>query len=400
MAELAAAQPGEVFTQAVAPLIAAFEDPTPGLLSSAVLALGAIGQSALLPLISALRAPGAHTREGASRSIGRLRHNAIEPAYLRLAVDPLVVLLNDSHESVRLAAAWTLGRLGPYLETAQRGLPTQFLIRSLKDPSPEVREAAGSALGRMGDGQAIPPLISAMEDHSTAVRKIASESLEALGWQPAESSETALFRVARQDWQHAIATGAAAIPALVHILKSSDRAASISAIQTLGQIPSPDVIDPLVTALKSPDEYIRAAAASAIEAAGAAEALGKIGDSRAVKPLLELLTSDSETTQQTATLALGAIGDVQAIEPLIQLLRSSERQVRTAAASALLDMYRSRKLDVNQKRKILEQKDRIINRHSDSATHQDENKAGDWHSDHSIHEDLGIGLDFPTSMYH
>ena len=540
LADLANAQPGDSIHQSIEPLIKAFEDSDPSVLSAAVQALSAIGQPAVLALISALRAPGEHTREGAARAIGRLGAAAIEPAYLRLAADPLVTLLRDAVMPVRRAAAWALGRVGPRLETAQRSLPMESLTQCLRDPSAEVREATVSALGRFGDGKAIKPLEASLEDSSAAVRKIASESLTSLGWQPVTPAETALFRIARQDWEGAIASGQEAIPALIRVLDSSDSTARLSAIRVLGRTASPDAIGPLISSLKDPDEGIRAAAATALESVGApeaiehllqavrdkdrnvrkavvralghtndpraatviitllrthetdmqeiasqalvnlgtsaiadliavlsetdsllresvpailvrigapavpplltalrdapvpanqsaafilgeirdsravwpliaalqtpeltlsaVEALGKIGDSRAVKPLMDLLNSYSEAIQQAVTLALGAIGDPQSIDSLIQLLRAGDRKIRTDAANALIDMYRSRKLDLSQKRKILEQQDRISDHHSDSGTHQDENRADDWHSDRSLHEDRGIGLDFPNNM--
>jgi HEAT repeat protein len=266
------------------------------------------------------------------------------------------------------------------------------LLKALHDKDREVRKAVARALGHTDDPRASAAIANMLRSHEADMVAAVSEAMVNLGscavpdlikmlGEPdalvLESVPAILIRI-----------GSPAVNPLVEMLRDALPPASTHATSILGEIRDPNAVWPLVNALKNPDLTIIAA-----------EALGKIGDQRAVRSLMELLSSYSEGVQRSATLALGAIGDPQAVEPLIQLLRSGERKVRTAAAAALLDMYRSRKLDVNQKRKILEQKDRITDQHSDSSTHQDENKSGDWHSDHIMHEDRGIGLDFPTSMF-
>ena len=51
-----------------------------------------------------------------------------------------------------------------------------------------------------------------------------------------------------------------------------------------------------------------------------AEALGKIGDLRAVDPLLELLKDDHMGPRSNAAEALGELKDTRAVEPLISTL--------------------------------------------------------------------------------
>lgn len=65
---------------------------------------------------------------------------------------------------------------------------------------------------------------------------------------------------------------------------------------------------------------------------GAALALGKIGDAKAVMHLINVLKSDRSTS---ATVALGKIGDTRAVKPLIKALKDKDHGVRKAAALAL-----------------------------------------------------------------
>ena len=76
----------------------------------------------------------------------------------------------------------------------------------------------------------------------------------------------------------------------------------------------------------------------------AANALGKIGDSRAVGPLIRALNDSDSRIRSWAATSLFKIGE-PAIEPLIKALNDSESEVRSAAAKALGDIgdYRAMK---------------------------------------------------------
>ena len=66
----------------------------------------------------------------------------------------------------------------------------------------------------------------------------------------------------------------------------------------------------------------------------AANALGRIGDIRAVEPLIEALKDEDKEVRMEAADALGLIGDTRAIDPLQQLLED-ESGVRNHAANAI-----------------------------------------------------------------
>ena len=67
----------------------------------------------------------------------------------------------------------------------------------------------------------------------------------------------------------------------------------------------------------------------------AAEALGKIGDKRAVAPLCAALKDSDMRVRDRAAMALGEIGDARAVEPLCAALKDSYVDVRMSAAAAL-----------------------------------------------------------------
>jgi hypothetical protein len=98
-------------------------------------------------------------------------------------------------------------------------------------------------------------------------------------------------------------------------------------VEILASIGKP-AVKPLVTQLRSRDPLVRRQSA---------EALGEIGDPRAVAPLIDLLSDPDALIRRHAVEALGKIQDPRAVGPLAGILRNSEEQwhVRSSAASAL-----------------------------------------------------------------
>ncbi len=254
-------------------LVAALDDTDYPVTSAAIQALAAVGYPAILTLISSLRAPEERIREGSARALGRIGSEITEPAYLRLPIDPLVGALKDASLTVRRAAAWALGRVGPRLDSIQRSLPVENLILALRDPAPEVREMAAASLGRMGEGRSIRPLVGMLEDNLASVRKTTAEALEALGWHPTNTAEQGVYFVAVQQWDRAVTAGADAAPALIRATQDRNSDIRNEAVRALGKLGSARVIDPLIQALHDTDNSVRKSAAEALEQAGAPQAL-------------------------------------------------------------------------------------------------------------------------------
>lgn len=84
-----------------------------------------------------------------------------------------------------------------------------------------------------------------------------------------------------------------------------------------------------IKGLSSQDDYVRMHAALA---------LGKLKSSRAVRPLITALESDSKkTVRGPAAWALGEIRDKQAIGPLTRALSDKDELVKASAAAALVN---------------------------------------------------------------
>ena len=116
------------------------------------------------------------------------------------------------------------------------------------------------------------------------------------------------------------------IAGLCHLLEHKDPEVQYEAAEALGNLGDEKAVGPLITALKR-DEF------SGVRWK-AAEALSKIGNP-AVEMLIATLQYPDDDVRWKAAIALGEIGNADAIAPLIQLLSDEDRFVKSRAAHAL-----------------------------------------------------------------
>jgi HEAT repeat protein len=178
-----------------------------------------------------------------------------------------------------------------------------------------------------------------------------------------------------------------------------------AAVESLGNIRDDRAVEPLINTLKDHEQDVRQAAA---------EALGKLGDTRAVEPLIDTLKEDNQgmhdavvaalvkigspavvvlisrlkdgVEPQVMAEALGKIGDPRAVQPLLDYLDIE----RKTAAYALVNIYQSGKLDDQSKQKILWSRNKISqNDHYDMVF-----KDCDLHSEHDDRGFAGININW------
>jgi len=115
-----------------------------------------------------------------------------------------------------------------------------------------------------------------------------------------------------------------------------DPSSRAEAARALGSIGDTRSVDPLIHSLKDPDRSVRFTAA---------ESLGRIGDARAVQELSDALADKDWYVRLHAATALGDIGNAGAVEPLIRALKDAEKAVREWSARALGSIRDSRALE-------------------------------------------------------
>ncbi|WP_162605162.1 HEAT repeat domain-containing protein [Geomonas oryzae] len=117
--------------------------------------------------------------------------------------------------------------------------------------------------------------------------------------------------------------GGEAVPCLSRLLSDGDEEIRNFSAVMLGDIGSRDAVKDLIAALTDPDSNV---------SHSAAEALGKIGDRSALVPLLELLKGDF-WLQYPAVCAIGELRDYRAVPHLLPLL--GDEMLRGAVVEAL-----------------------------------------------------------------
>jgi HEAT repeat protein len=115
---------------------------------------------------------------------------------------------------------------------------------------------------------------------------------------------------------------------LLSDLRNFDKEKRRTAVMKLGMVGGDEAIRALIMAVKNNHEDL-------IVRGRAALMLGKLGDPRAVQPLIQALDAPGLQTPLNAAQALGKLGDPRAIPSLLDLLQSGNEKVRDAALVSL-----------------------------------------------------------------
>ncbi len=114
------------------------------------------------------------------------------------------------------------------------------------------------------------------------------------------------------------------VPALLAALDIPDRRVQGLVATVLGRLGDRRAVLPLIDLLRSAKPGTRTDVFDTFAnvRAQAAEALGLLGDRQAVEPLIEALADEDAVTRGKAAQALGRLRDLRAVEPLIASLRA------------------------------------------------------------------------------
>ncbi|HEY3412344.1 MAG TPA: MFS transporter [Armatimonadota bacterium] len=260
---------------------------------------------ALIPLLRSLSEPRSEDvrdvlgRMASSSPMGTLKH----VRRIRGASEP----------GVRARSARALGHM-----KARIGF--EELVEALDDPVLAVRRQAALALGEMEDTRAIEPLLAALNNPGAGIRVQAVVSLGKLG---DDRAAIAIIRAMEEDGGHDSAFTQAAAQAiaklgtsqaaetLLEIAEEPEHPARAAAIQSLGELGDESMAEPLTEMLRS-NEALEPQEVSAL-----GDALAKLGDERAVVPLLQRLEAVDtvllrrEMANAVATL-IGTEGEIYA----------------------------------------------------------------------------------------
>jgi HEAT repeat protein len=225
---------------------------------------------------------------------------------------------------------------------ARRRVSADEVLACLEDPEPAVRAAACDALGKIGDGAAVPALF-ALLDGDASVAQAALVAIQCIG---GSETERRALDAARSS---AVAVRRAALRVLAYFGWSSalgeflralaDPDERIREVGALGltSIDDPRAIEALVAAAAHPSSRTRAAAA---------RALGQTAGPPVVRGCLRAALSDADPwVRYYACQALGRLKDREAVDAIHALTHDPAGHVRLAAIEALASAGGDRALE-------------------------------------------------------
>ncbi len=361
---------------ALPPLLAAVYDSQPEVRISVAVALSEFpNPKAAEAVLSSMRDDNPHVREVVARLVNRLK----DPR----GVEALIVATRDPNQSVQLSAWHALGASGDQRaveplrgalksgNAAIRMIAINSLV-SVRDPEAitdliseyrndtdqSTRVRALAVLGSQSDPRVTDLMIAALEDADGGIRLTAATSL--VKTKDARAVKLLASAIAnpengnKQPFYQALSsigpTAFEPLLALVHDSRTCPQAAGYLAA-THDPRAVPELLALLNVLYSGPDYAtiklvpgpadLERAAARAHEVTGtcfypAALALDKLGDQRAIPPLIKSLKTPRSGRSRAPSLLAGFGTPV--IEPMIALFHDPDPETRRLAASAIFSM--------------------------------------------------------------
>jgi HEAT repeat protein len=178
-----------------------------------------------------------------------------------------------------------------------------IMIRALSDNNPTVRVTAVESLGTLNYKQSVPKLIDRLADSNSEVRMRAVESLGML------------------------LSGGTSPSALIKRLQDTDRLVKVTAAEALGAVGDQKALPALRKALRDPSPLVRSYVS---------ESIGRLGGKREIVGLETALEKEkSETAKIGFYYGLYLLGQHAMLQELLKLLQSTNYRVRCATANTL-----------------------------------------------------------------
>lgn len=277
---------------AVVPLIQALKDLKSDVRSQAALSLGILGDKRA---IDSLIAMFSNPNEAyiSARALARIKS--------RRVVKPLIAGLKSDNRAIRLSAAEVLGEIGD-----QRAVDP--LIESLNDENNSVRNSAAVSLGKLKDKRAIKPLLAILRDTDEQAQNNTTSALGELSDEEVQASAIIALGNLRNK---------KVIRPILKFLTFRNRNLMEAAVLALGELQARVAVEALLKILNNHDKTNLARHFAAV-------ALGKIGDKRALNPLISALSDDDVVIRIAAADGLGQLRDNRAI-PVLNLARKNDK---------------------------------------------------------------------------
>jgi twitching motility protein PilT len=240
----------------------------------------------------------------------------------------IIGMAGDDDEQIRMRVLDSLPEL-------DAGEAVRVCLARLKDPSPSVQQKAvrvlTRAMERVGKSEeAEEQLLGLLTDGSEAVRNGVLDIIMKRPDRGRLLRHLLLFCKGLMGWMRDRTLQSLRrytddlIPEVVKLMNDRDDDVRSMALTLGSTLESPEVVPHVIGLLNDDDWWLRMIAA---------ETLGKVGDRRAVRPLLKLL--DDDDAAMVAMEALANIGDRDATAPICRTLSRNQAEIRIEAIAAL-----------------------------------------------------------------
>ncbi|MDT8318190.1 MAG: HEAT repeat domain-containing protein [bacterium] len=316
-------------TEAVDTLLPYIDDSDHDLRKQIVDILGNIGDKNVVPyLIQALSDPDENVKSAAAENLGKIGDDE--------AVNSLMAALKKDDLLLQFSALEALCRIG-------RAVPIEE-IKPLLD-NPLLRKASLEVLGMAKDIEALPLLIDGVKTRSKSTKEAALVSIVQL----LESIDE------RDNALSVLCKGRSVLPGFISpCLESDNTSVAHSALKLMGWLQSEEFI-PAMLKLALNDEAAPLVMDAIVNIGLTAQnqliasysscpheiqplichLLGEIGSLAAVDLLISELNSDIGHVRHSSATSLGKIGDARAIKPVVPLLKDDYVDVQSAAVQAM-----------------------------------------------------------------
>ncbi len=289
------------------------------------------------------------------------------------AVEPLIKMLRDNNQDVCITATEALGRLKdaravkPLIKQLKRALHTLKFYDKGNNEASQIASKAAAALGEIKDARAVKPLIKALNNKhdyygysfTCEVIDAAAEALGKLGDPRAIKPLTKAL--SHRDYSKVAAAlgkmgdSRAVNPLINKVLdidKDSwfDSSFYTTVVETLGILGDSRAVDPLIKQLNNNNSNFRK---SVVDALGR---LGVIKWSNIIKgdnddynriavsnepEAFDILIKAFGNKNYFAAKALGILGDTRAISPLVMELNAKDRYFRKTVAEVIISFSKN-----------------------------------------------------------
>ncbi|MHA1149166.1 MAG: HEAT repeat domain-containing protein [Promethearchaeota archaeon] len=233
-------------------------------------------------------------------------------------VDMLIKLLDNNSSSIAARAALSLGKIGnPKMITP--------VLEKLKSNDERVRESSIKALAGFKDDNIIDVFITLLEKN-LSVEKVL-DNLDKIDWKPRNIEEKVLYLLHTKRLEELKKIGREAVDVLINLLRNENQQIRKIAAEALGYIGDKRALEPLIGASKDVFGDVREVSV---------HALGELGDKGALDRLNETAIYDfDESVRIGAIEAMGKLGEVKSISAFVGFLNESSKDIRISAANIL-----------------------------------------------------------------